>query len=229
MHFKTKLLLGWVLIHQLVYSQQLPEGFTNLVRVIPTLEVELRYATSNNFMGRSVAGYHSDSAIGSIAMAKQLKKVQEALKPLGLGLKIYDAYRPQTAVNDFIRWSKLPQDTLAKQKYYPNHLKNKLFDLGFIASKSGHSRGSTVDLTLVYLEGENKKTVLDMGSPWDFFGTISHYSSTEISDQQKANRKLLRELMLSNGFKPYDKEWWHFTLDKEPYPDTYFDFLISTP
>jgi D-alanyl-D-alanine dipeptidase len=148
---------------------------------------------------------------------------------MGLGLKIYDAYRPQTAVNDFIHWSKIPSDTLTKHIYYPTLAKNRLFDLGFIASKSGHSRGSTVDLSLIYLKGKNKGKEVDMGGSWDFFGELSNFSYPAISEKQKANRNLLRELMLANGFKPYDKEWWHFTLNQEPFPQTYFNFPIEFP
>jgi D-alanyl-D-alanine dipeptidase len=225
MPLKIKFFVGCIFIHFNVLGQ-LPKGFAILNDQVPELEVELRYATSRNFMGRPVATYTGDLAIGTTELAVQLKKVQAQLKSKGLGLKIYDAYRPQTAVNDFIQWSRQPNDTLTKQEYYPQLNKNSLFDLGFIASKSGHSRGSTVDLTLVYLSGKNKGKELDMGSPWDFFGDLSNYDYPKISEEQKANRKLLRELMTSNGFIPYDKEWWHFTLSKEPFPTTYFDFII---
>jgi len=153
--------------------------------------------------------------------------VQEKLKPLGLGLKIFDAYRPQRAVNDFINWSKHPKDTLTKSIYYPKLAKDQLFDLGYIASRSGHSRGSTVDLTLIYLEGEKKGLVLDMGGVWDFFGIQSNYYFEGVSKQQKSNRKLLRETMKVAGFLPYDEEWWHFTLKEEPFPNLYFDFIVN--
>ena len=180
-------------------------------------------------MGRRVKAYYSDIAIGSIALAKQLKKVQAELKPMGFGIKIFDAYRPQTAVNDFIKWSEIPNDTISKKEYYPNLKKNTLFDLGFISKKSGHSRGSTVDLTLIYLGKDKKGKELDMGSSWDFFGDISNYDSPKINEIQKLNRKLLRDVMISNGFIPYEKEWWHFTLINEPFPNTYYDFSIITP
>ena len=228
MYFKIKLLIVWIFFHHFS-NAQLPSGFTVLNNQIPELEVELRYSTSKNFMGRRVKAYYSDIAIGSIALAKQLKKVQAELKPMGFGIKIFDAYRPQTAVNDFIKWSKIPNDTISKKEYYPNLKKNTLFDLGFISKKSGHSRGSTVDLTLIYLGEDKKGKELDMGSSWDFFGDISNYDSSKISEIQKLNRKLLRDVMISNGFKPYEKEWWHFTLINEPFPDTYYDFSIITP
>ena len=228
MYFKIKLLIVWIFFHHFS-NAQLPSGFTVLNNKIPELEVELRYSTSKNFMGRRVKAYYSDIAIGSIALAKQLKKVQAELKPMGFGIKIFDAYRPQTAVDDFIKWSEIPNDTISKKEYYPNLKKNTLFDLGFISKKSGHSRGSTVDLTLIYLGKDKKGKELDMGSSWDFFGDISNYDSSKISEIQKLNRKLLRDVMISNGFIPYEKEWWHFTLINEPFPDTYYDFSIITP
>ena len=228
MRYKISLVLIGVITSQFL-NAQLPEGFTALTDSIPDLLIELRYAGANNFMGRPVAGYNDRIGIGTSALAHHLNKVQTELKLMGLGLKIYDAYRPQTAVNDFIRWSKIPGDTLTKHIYYPTLVKNRLFDLGFIASKSGHSRGSTVDLSLIYLEGENKGNPVDMGSPWDFFGDLSNFNNTSISKKQKVNRILLRELMLANGFKPYEKEWWHFTLNQEPFTQTYFDFPIEFP
>ncbi len=155
MHYKISLILVWVITSQFL-NAQLPQGFTVLTDSIPDLLIELRYAGANNFMGRPVAGYNNRVGIGTSALAHHLSKVQTELKLMGLGLKIYDAYRPQTAVNDFIRWSKIAGDTLTKHIYYPTLVKNRLFDLGFIASKSGHSRGSTVDLSLIYLNGKNK-------------------------------------------------------------------------
>jgi D-alanyl-D-alanine dipeptidase len=228
MCFKIKFLLGWVLIPQFLAAQW-ASGFTVLNTQLPEVEVELRYATSNNFLGRPVIGYYDSVAIGSEALANQLLKVQSQLKVLNLGLKIYDAYRPQSAVDDFLMWSKIPNDTLAKAQYYPDHPKNELFDLGFIALKSGHSRGSTVDVSIVYLDEKKKGVELDMGGSWDFFGTLSHYAYPKLSTKQKENRKLLRTVMIQNGFKPYDKEWWHFTLIEEPFPDTYFNFPIALP
>ena len=226
MLFNTKLFFLLFFILSLGRAQELTKGFTYLENHIPNLKVELRYATTDNFMGRIVQGYRpNQKVIGTLALAKALKKVQKQLATRDLGLKIFDAYRPQRAVNDFIEWSKHPQDTLTKQKYYPKLVKNRLFKLGFIAEKSGHSRGSTVDLTLVYRSGSKKGKALDMGSSWDFFGIISHYNYKSITSTQKENRKLLREVMISAGFVPYEKEWWHFTLQKEPFYHTYFDFV----
>ena len=226
MLFNTKLFFLLFFILSLGRAQELTKGFTYLENHIPNLKVELRYATTDNFMGRIVQGYRpNQKVIGTLALAKALKKVQKQLATQHLGLKIFDAYRPQRAVNDFIEWSKHPQDTLTKQKYYPKLVKNRLFKLGFIAEKSGHSRGSTVDLTLVFRSGSKKGKALDMGSSWDFFGIISHYNYKNITSTQKENRKLLREVMISAGFVPYEKEWWHFTLQKEPFYHTYFDFV----
>ena len=209
-------------------GQTLPEGFVFLENEIPNLIVDLRYSKDDNFMGKKVEGYKSgQKAIGTLELANALKQVQKNLKSQGLGLKIYDAYRPQRAVNNFIAWSRVKNDTIKKSKYYPYLPKAKLFELGFIASKSGHSRGSTVDLTLVYLSRECRGKKLDMGGNWDFFGDLSNYGFEDLNENQKQNRKKLRDVMTSYGFKPYDKEWWHFTLINEPYPNKYFDFTVE--
>jgi len=228
MPLKNKLLLLTTLLFQSMLGQTLPKGFVFLENEIPHLKTELGYASSNNFTGRVIKGYKKgQKTIGTEALALALKQVQENLKPLGLGLKIFDAYRPQRAVNDFINWSKQPKDTLTKSIYYPKLAKDRLFDLGYIASRSGHSRGSTVDLTLIYLEGEKKGVVLDMGGVWDFFSIQSNYYYEGVSKKQKSNRKLLRETMKIAGFLPYDEEWWHFTLKEEPFPNLYFDFIVN--
>jgi D-alanyl-D-alanine dipeptidase len=143
---------------------------------------------------------------------------------MGLSLKVYDAYRPQQSVDHFVRWAKKLNDTLMKQSYYPTIRKSDLFKLGFIASKSGHTRGSSVDLSIVEIK-TNKE--IDMGSSYDFFGATSHSFHKKLSSRQEKNRMLLRNIMIKNGFKPYDKEWWHFTLVDEPFPNTYFNFDIE--
>lgn len=209
-------------------GQTLPEGFVFLENEIPNLIVDLRYSKDDNFLGKKVEGYKSgQKAIGTLELAKALKRVQKKLESQGLGLKIYDAYRPQRAVNNFIAWSRVKNDTIKKLKYYPYLPKAKLFELGYIASKSGHSRGSTVDLTLVYLSRECKGKKLDMGGNWDFFGDLSNYGFQDLNKNQIQNRKKLRDVMTTFGFKPYDKEWWHFTLINEPYPNKYFDFTVE--
>ncbi len=226
MPFKIKLFFFSSLINWNVFCQKLPEGFVFLNNEISELLVELRYASKDNFMGRKIKGYQiGQKAVGSYDLAKALNKVQIKLKTEGIGIKLFDVYRPQRAVDDFVMWAKLPGDTIAKAKYYPQHRKECLFELGYIASKSGHSRGSTVDLTLIYLSGNKKGQELDMGGSWDYFGKSSYYDYKLMNRKQKKNRKKLRNIMLLNGFSPYEKEWWHFTLTKEPFPNKYFDFI----
>lgn len=207
-----------------IQSQTLPKGFSYVNAIEPTIQKELRYCTNNNFIGTSINGYEESKLITTTQTAKALKKVQNELLKKGFSLKIFDAYRPQTAVNHFVKWARVINDTLMKQQYYPNVNKRNLFKEGYIASKSGHSRGSTVDLTIIDLK-TNKE--LDMGSPYDFFGTPSHITYQNITKQQKENRQLLQNTMLKHGFRPYPNEWWHFTLRNEPFPKTYFDFPVK--
>jgi zinc D-Ala-D-Ala dipeptidase len=206
------------------YSQNLAKGFVYLNDIDPTIQSELRYIAANNFIGKPIDGYINNTLIVSEPAAEALKKIQEKLTEFGLSLKIFDAYRPQQAVDHFVRWAKVLNDTLMKQQYYPKVPKNRLFELGYISEKSGHTRGSTLDLTIVDVA---TNTELDMGSPYDFFGEQSHALNDKISKKQRANRLLLRNLMLTNGFKPIKSEWWHFTLIDEPFPETYFNFPIK--
>ncbi|MFC3749651.1 M15 family metallopeptidase [Paenibacillus sp. GCM10012306] len=203
---------------------KLPQGFVYLDEIIPSAQYEIRYYSSNNFVGQRIDGYKAPLAIMAQPAANALKAVSENLARQGYILRIYDTYRPQKAVNHFIRWSKDARDIKMKQQYYPALDKKNLFKLGFISSKSGHSRGSTVDLTLAYLKNG---AVVDMGSPYDFFGPISYYDTKLISKTQMVNRKILKDAMVKEGFQPYSKEWWHFTLKKEPYPGKYFDFDVE--
>ena len=205
---------------------QLPDGFVYLDEVDSSIIVDLRYHSESNFMGRRINGYYADRCIVTKSAALALRNVQSELKIQGLGLKIFDAYRPQTAVDHFVSWTANPIDTLNKREYYPRIAKNSLIEKGYIAAKSGHSRGSTVDLTLVYLKGQKATQELDMGTGWDYFSLESWPSSDQVSISQKENRLLLREVMINHGFKPLREEWWHFTLEKEPFPNTYFDFPI---
>ncbi|PIA82249.1 peptidase M15 [Gaetbulibacter sp. 4G1] len=212
-----------LLISSLSFAQ-LPEGFTYVEDVIPDLDVELRYNTSNNFVGKTIDGYHSNKLILTKQTAQALKLVHEDLQNLNLCLKVYDGYRPQQAVNHFVRWAKVLNDTINKSVFYPNVKKRNLFNEGYIASKSGHSRGSTVDLTII--DGNTGKPI-DMGSAYDFFGQESWVNFDAITKKQRENRQLLQIVMLKHGFRNYPKEWWHFTLRNEPFPNTYFDFLIE--
>ncbi len=221
---KSFIIFFTVLISSQISSQTLPKGFSYVSEIDATIKKELRYATSNNFIGKPIDGYLKDSLIISTPAAKALKEIQTKLMLSGLSLKIFDAYRPQQAVDHFVRWAKVMNDTLMKQLYYPDVQKSELFTLGFIASKSGHTRGSTVDLSIVDVK-TNKE--VDMGSSYDFFGEKSHPFYKKITEAQMKNRMLLRTIMIKNGFIPYDNEWWHFTLKDEPYPTTYFNFLIE--
>ncbi len=201
-----------------------PEGFVDVQTVIPDIDVELRYYSTYNFVGDTIDGYKSNRLILTKVTAEQLKLVQDELQQQNLCLKVYDGYRPQRAVNHFIRWAKALNDTIYKAEFYPDVAKRHLFKEEYIASRSGHSRGSTVDLTIT--NGETGEP-LDMGSPFDFFGQQSWVNYEDITPQQKQNRQLLQSVMLKYGFRNYSKEWWHFTLNGEPFPNTYFDFEIE--
>lgn len=213
-----------VLFSFIINAQKLPKNFVYLEDIAPSIRIELRYFSNNNFIGKPIDGYNSNSLIITEETAKSLKIIQQELLQKELSLKIFDGYRPQKAVNHFVRWVQVLKDTLMKAQYYPKVKKNNLLKNGYIAERSGHSRGSTIDLTII-----NIKTgkALDMGSAYDFFGIQSHPLYKNISKKQKNNRMLLRNIMLNHGFKPYKNEWWHFTLKKEPFPNTYFTFPIS--
>ncbi|MBO6606064.1 M15 family metallopeptidase [Psychroserpens sp.] len=208
-------------------SQQndvLPEGFVYVKDVIPDIDIELRYYSSNNFVGDTINGYNSNVLILTKAAAEALSKVQDDLHQKNLCLRVYDGYRPQRAVNHFMAWAKDLNDTIRKHQFYPDVEKRHLFREEYIATRSGHSRGSTVDLTII--DGTTNEP-LDMGSPFDFFGKESWVAHPDLSEQQKANRQLLQKVMLKHNFRNYPKEWWHFTLRWEPFPKTYFDFEIE--
>jgi D-alanyl-D-alanine dipeptidase len=205
-------------------SAQLPKEFTYVDDVVPSIKVQLRYFSKNNFLGRVVDGYKKDSAILTVEAAKALKNVQDELKKYNLSIMIYDSYRPQTAVNHFVRWARDLNDTINKQAFYPDVKKQHLFKEGYIASQSGHSRGSTLDITLVDIKTCEP---LDMGSPYDYFGPESWVANNDLTLQQRANRMLLQTVMLKHGFRNYPKEWWHFTLRNEPFPEIYFDFPVD--
>lgn len=205
-------------------SADFPEGFVYAQDVIPDLDVELRYLTTNNFVGDTIDGYIANRLIITKETAEALKKVQDELQEQNLCLKVYDGYRPQRAVDHFMRWAKDLTDTINKQQFYPDIEKRYLFQEEYIATRSGHSRGSTVDLTII--DGITNEP-LDMGSPYDFFGKESWINHDDLTEAQKYNRKLLQQVMLKHNFRNYAKEWWHFTLRWEPFPDTYFDFEVE--
>lgn len=221
---KKQFLLFFLLLSNLTFSQNLPKGFVYLKDVAPTIQNELRYCSHNNFIGVPIDGYEESTVIITTPAAIALKKVQAQVYKQGYSLKVFDAYRPQQAVNHFVRWARVYNDTIKKQEYYPKVNKRHLFKLGYIASKSGHSRGSTVDLTLVDLKTGKE---VDMGSKFDFFGEKSHLYNKTITQEQQKNRNILRKAMVENGFRPYKNEWWHYTLRNEPYPKTYFNFPVK--
>ncbi|KTD22166.1 D-alanyl-D-alanine dipeptidase [Legionella lansingensis] len=226
-------------------AYSLPKGFVYLDEVAPNIIEDMRYAGSNNFVGHPIPGYKINRCILTLAAAKQLANVEKKARAMGYGLKIYDCYRPQRAVNAFYRWSQVPRDNKMKAAFYPREEKNTLFAKGYIAKASGHSRGSTVDLTLIKLGKNNRGNIeksatcygktpayidddsIDTGTRFDCFDVSAHTNYQDLTEEQKANRLLLRNLMLRYGFVPYKEEWWHFRLRNEPYPHTYFDFPVQ--
>jgi D-alanyl-D-alanine dipeptidase len=201
-----------------------PEGFVYLQNQLEDLKVEPRYYSNNNFVGDTIDGYLSVKYMISKVAYDSLNKVAEEVRMDAYGLKVFDAYRPQQAVDHFVRWAKNLSDTAMKSEYYPEVDKKDLFALGYIAEKSSHSRGSTVDITLYSLLDNSE---IDMGSQWDYFGPRSGYGFSDLSDRQKANRAYLRKVMVKHGFKPLQEEWWHFTLKNEPFADTSFNFPVQ--
>ena len=200
-------------------------GFVVLSEVVPDIIQEIRYFSTYNFVGDRIDGYEQPVALMTIEAANALKKVSDEVKVKGYRLKIYDAYRPQTAVDNFVRWAEKISDTRMKKYFYPKVDKTRLFDEGYIDAKSGHSRGSTVDLTLFDMKTGKE---VDMGGTFDYFGELSHPDyKGKLTKQQIKNRMYLREVMTKHGFKPLETEWWHFTLKDEPYPDTYFTFAVN--
>ena len=183
----------------------------------------MRYAGSENFVGRPIAGYEAPVCLLARDAIAGLARVQERLAAFGLGLKVFDCYRPKRAVADFAAWARDPGDQKRKADYYPNVDKSRLFELGYIAERSGHSRGSTLDVTLV---DARTGAELDMGGAYDLFDTRSWPSDQDVGSQARANRMLLQDVMVGEGFRPLKEEWWHFTLNQEPYPETYFDFAV---
>ena len=204
-------------------NNNLEDGFVYLNDIDDSIIVDLKYYSSENFTGRFVDGYLANKAILTNEAGLALSNAQKDFNKLGYSLILYDAYRPQSAVDFFVRWSTNLNDTLFKNLYYPDIKKSNLFKLGYIAYKSGHSRGSTIDVSLVDIT-TNKE--IDMGTIFDYFGIESHTFYDNLTENQKANRLLLYEIMSNNGFQNYSKEWWHYTLKNEPF-QKYFDFLIN--
>ncbi|RGP53599.1 peptidase M15 [Bacillus thuringiensis] len=202
----------------------MPKTFVYLTDIVPEVILEMRYFSTYNFVGHRIDSYHLPLAIVTKDAAIQIKKVNQEMKGKGYALKIFDAYRPQSAVNHFVRWAKDIQDVKIKDIFYPYVDKENLFTKGYIAESSDHSRGSTLDLTLVELLTGKE---VDMGSAFDFFGEVSHHGTNLITSKQVENRLMLKQTMEKHGFKSYQQEWWHYTLANEPYLDTYFDFAVD--
>ena len=202
-----------------------PSCFVLLSDFVPDIVQEIRYYSTYNFIGDRIDGYEEPCAMLTTEAARALRSVSHEMIVQGYRLKVFDAYRPACAVRHFVLWGIEDLDLRMKPFFYPDLEKQELFQKGYVASKSSHSRGSTIDLTLLDMATGKE---LDMGSPFDLFSEISHPDSRDVTDEQYENRMILRNVMVRNGFAPIDCEWWHFTLEDEPYPDTYFEFPVSS-
>jgi D-alanyl-D-alanine dipeptidase len=200
------------------------EDFVFVDEFVPGIRWDAKYATWDNFTGRPVPGYGANRIVGTTALCAALERARDAAGSAGFGLLLWDGYRPQRAVDCFLRWSEQPEDGRTKRRHYPNIDRPQMFEQGYVASRSGHSRGSTVDLTLYHLAtGE----LADMGGDHDLMDPVSHHGAAGITAVAARNRQQLCGVMVHSGFDRYDCEWWHYTLTDEPYPDTYFDFPIT--
>ncbi|MDP1602378.1 MAG: M15 family metallopeptidase [Legionella sp.] len=225
-------------------AHALPKGFVYLQSISPDISEDMRYVSANNFIGRPISGYQKGRCILTSHAAYQLAEAEKEAQRLGYRLKVYDCYRPQRAVNDFYKWSQDPLDILMKNEFYPRENKATLFSKGYISKASGHTRGSTVDLTLVKINNPtplnkapsvkcysktNQHTnddSINTGTRFDCLDKSASVFYNDLTKEQLHNRLMLRNLMKRHGFYPYEKEWWHFTLKNEPYPSTYFDFPV---
>jgi D-alanyl-D-alanine dipeptidase len=200
------------------------EGFAFIDELVSGIRWDAKYATWDNFMAKPVDGYLANRIVGSLELCTALASARNRAATLGFGLLLWDGYRPQCAVDCFVRWSRQPEDGRTKLRHYPNIDRPEMFERGYVAVKSGHSRGSTVDLTLYHLaSGE----LAAMGGGHDLMDPISHHGAQGIAQTEASNRQNLRSIMEESGFTSYECEWWHYTLEREPFPDTYFDFHIT--
>lgn len=200
------------------------KNFVFLDEMLPGVRWDAKYATWDNFTGKPVNGYEANRIVGTLELADALSKAKKQAAALGYGLLLWDAYRPQRAVDCFLRWSVQPEDGRTKEKHYPNIAREEMVSMGYVASQSSHSRGSAVDLTLYQLDTGDMVT---MGSDFDFMDERSHHTSKAVTDAESGHRRLLRSIMEQSGFEAYENEWWHYLLKDEPYPDCYFDFPIA--
>lgn len=246
---RTVLILIIVVLSTWANAAERPDSFVEIRAIIPDAVMDIRYFTEHNFVGARVDGYEAPKCYLTREAALALAGVQADLAPFGFGIKIYDCFRPQRAVDHFVRWAKDVEDVATRTEFYPTVDKKNLFRDGYIAERSSHSRGNTVDLSIVQLPPadqpefilgvtEQKQCFLpanerfadnsiDMGTGFDCFHELSHPENPSLNTQQRLNRLLLKTLMEKHGFTYYDKEWWHFTLADEPYPDTFFDFVVE--
>jgi zinc D-Ala-D-Ala dipeptidase len=200
------------------------DGFAFVDELVPGIRWDAKYATSDNFTGGPVDGYLVDRIVGTTALCASLARAQDRAGSLGLGLLLWDGYRPQRAVDAFLRWSREPEDGLTKQRHYPGITRAEMFEHGYVATRSGHSRGSTVDLTLCDLSTGDP---LPMGGDHDLMDPVSHHGAAGVAATEAEHRQQLRSIMEACGFRALDCEWWHYELEDEPHPDTYFDFPVE--
>ncbi len=200
------------------------DDFVFVDEVVSGIRWDAKYATWDNFTGKPVDGYVANRIVGTRALCTALKRARAAAASLGFGLLLWDGYRPQRAVDCFLRWSSQPEDGRTKRRHYPNIDRSEMVERGYVAVKSGHSRGGAVDLTLYHLAtGE----LAPMGGDHDLMDPVSHHGAAGITQVEARNRQHLRSIMEASGFRAYDREWWHYTLNDEPYPDTYFDLPVA--
>jgi D-alanyl-D-alanine dipeptidase len=230
--------------NSLSIASEKPSDFVSVVDIDPTIRTSPRYVGEDNFVGRPIDGYRTQQIFLTHVAACSLKNVQKAVRLFGLAIVLYDGYRPQRAVDAFKAWSLDPSDQIAKNLYYPTIKKEQLFELGYISERSGHSRGSTVDVSLIasdcsirplhqssrilnngHLIPFLEDGTLDMGSSFDLFHEASHHDTSLVGADALANRSLLRQIMETHGWRGISTEWWHYTYIQEPYPQTYFDFI----
>jgi D-alanyl-D-alanine dipeptidase len=200
------------------------DDFSYVDEVVRGVRWDAKYATWDNFTGKPVDGYQANRIVGTDALCAALGSAQQKAESLGFGLVLWDGYRPQRAVDAFMRWAEQPDDDRIKARFHPNISRADMFAQGYVATKSGHTRGSTVDLTIYDLAGGE---LLPMGGDHDLMDEISHHGAAGVTGDEAKNRQHLRSIMEAAGFRHYEYEWWHYTLENEPYPDTYFDFPIE--
>ncbi len=205
-------------------ARELPEGFVYIDELIEDCIIDAKYAGTDNFIGCPIDGYEQPLVVASKEVAEASVKAADILRRQGYVMKIFDSYRPQRAVDHFCRWGEDLNDIRRKPLHYPDIDKSRMFEDGYIAVRSTHTRGCAIDLSLVYMDNHQD---VDMGSRFDFMGPLSWPMSDDVTPEQKKNRMILREAMTAAGFQPLDVEYWHFSIDPEPYPDTYFDFPIK--